>query len=155
MLIAVNTTGVKATQNPVSLKFYHVMAKLVVNLTFSKQWDAAPNVSSVKVNAANTATINYLASKPVTAGSSLSDVSLTKVSDNTYSSVMIPQKSCSKLCVTIDGNTYVYDDGNAVSLEPGMITTVNFLVGGDKLSLSSVSLTEWADGETLYGSDAF
>ncbi len=48
-------------QQPVPLTFTHVMAKLVVNLTYKNQWGGIPTVEKVAVgNAAKEATINYL-----------------------------------------------------------------------------------------------
>ena len=61
LLVARQTSGLTATQNPVSLTFDHAMAKLYVNANFRNQWDAAPEVTSCEATAAGTCTIDYLA----------------------------------------------------------------------------------------------
>lgn len=64
LLVAVNKDGLSYNvdeQQTVPLTFTHVMAKLVVNLTYKNQWGGIPTVEKVVVgNAAKEATINYL-----------------------------------------------------------------------------------------------
>ena len=65
LLVAVNKDGLSYNvdeQQPVPLTFTHVMAKLVVNLTYKNQWGTeGPTVDKVAVgNAAKKATVNYL-----------------------------------------------------------------------------------------------
>jgi hypothetical protein len=156
LLVALNTKGITATQNPVQLTFNHVMAKLVVNLSYRNQWgDTTPTVSSVVANAANSATINYLAASPVTASATLADITLaTSTANEQYTSVMIPQSTFQVITVNIDGKQYTYDNGKAISLASGKITTVNLIVGRDTITAKSVTINDWQDGETINGGEA-
>jgi hypothetical protein len=156
LLVALNTTGLTATQNPVQLTFNHVMAKLVVNLSYRNQWgDTAPTVSSVVANAANAATINYLAASPVTASSTLADITLaTTTANEKYTAVMVPQSTFQVITVNIDGKQYTYNNGKAISLASGKITTVNLIVGRDTITAESVTINDWQEGETINGGEA-
>ena len=71
LLVARQTSGLVATQNPVSLTFDHAMAKLYVNMNFRNQWTETPAIASCVATAATTATIDYLA-QTVTAGTQAS-----------------------------------------------------------------------------------
>jgi hypothetical protein len=155
LLVAVNNSGLVATQNPVALAFNHVMSKLVVNLTYRNQWGETPTVTSVIASATDTATIDYLATSPVIAGSTLVDISLPAVTANAqYTSIMVPQTTFQTLTITIDGKQFVYDNGKAISLESGKVTTVNLIVGRDKITAESVTINDWETGETIDGGEA-
>lgn len=155
LLVAVNNSGLVATQNPVALAFNHVMSKLVVNLTYRNQWGETPTVTSVIASATDTATIDYLADSPIIAGSTLTDISLPTVTANTqYTSIMVPQTTFQTLTITIDGKQFVYDNGKAISLESGKVTTVNLIVGRDKITAESVTINDWETGETIDGGEA-
>ena len=58
-LLVARTTA-KPTGSAVKLEFEHVMAKLVVNLSFRNEWTIAPEVVSVTATACTEATVNYL-----------------------------------------------------------------------------------------------
>ena len=64
LLVAVNTgeskAGLKATDNPVSLRFDHMMSKLIVELTYRNEFSKTPTVASVGTEAKNEGTIDYL-----------------------------------------------------------------------------------------------
>ena len=156
ILVAVNNSGLAATQNPVTLTFNHIMAKLVVNLTYRNQWEGLnPTVSGVVAKAAKAATIDYLATAPVTATGEIADITLDSATANAkYTAVMVPQTSFQTITVTIDGKPYTYDNGKAIALESGKITTVNLIVGRDKISAESVSINDWKQGETINGGEA-
>jgi hypothetical protein len=155
LLVAVNTSGLVASENPVIMAFDHVMAKLVVNLTFRDQWSETPTVSAITASAATAATINYLADTQVAATGDNSDVALTTVSANTkYSAIMVPQDACQTVSITIDGKDFVYDKGSAIALEAGKITTLNLAVGRNKITVESLTINDWAEGETISGGEA-
>lgn len=63
LLVAVNIDGITAEgKQAVPLTFTHVMAKLLVNLTYKNQWGTeGPTVDKVVVgDAVKSATVNYL-----------------------------------------------------------------------------------------------
>jgi Na+-transporting NADH:ubiquinone oxidoreductase subunit NqrD len=131
------------------------MAKLVVNLSYHNQWSSTPTVTSVVANAATAATINYLAASPVTASSTLANVTLTTTTANEkYTAVMVPQSTFQVITVNIDGKQYTYNNDKAISLESGKITTVNLIVGRDKITAKSVTINDWQEGETINGGEA-
>ena len=154
LLVAVNKDGLSYNvdeQQTVPLTFTHVMAKLVVNLTYKNQWGGIPTVEKVVVgNAAKEATINYL-TKVVTP-TAKEDFSLPEITENTkYVSVIIPQKEVKQLTIVIGGKNFVYDNGTPFKLESGKITTVNLEVGRNEISLGDVKITDWEDGSTFKG----
>ena len=62
LLVATALDGVKAQNNPVQLKFDHMMAKLIVNLEYRNQFGGTPKVESLVVtNAVSDASVNLLA----------------------------------------------------------------------------------------------
>ena len=157
LLVAVRNEGLTATQNPVSLTFNHVMAKLIVNLQFRNQWGGTPTVEAVKVGSTATeATVNYLA-QTVTpaAGAAKADLSLpaTKANEQ-YISIVIPQDGITTLAVRIDGKDYLYTHPTDIKLEGGKYTTVNLIVGRNEIELGSVAIDDWTEGTTIDGGEA-
>ena len=153
LLLATNLTGLKAADGPVSLVFDHVMAKLVVNLSFRSQWETAPTVTGVKTTAKKSATVNYL-TKAVTASGNAEAVALTSSANNAWSGLQVPQEGVRKVTVTIDNKVYVYESATDIPLNAGQFTTLSLLVGRDKIELGSISVTNWAAGTTLPDGDA-
>lgn len=157
LLVAVNKDGLSYNvdeQQPVPLTFTHVMAKLVVNLTYKNQWGTeGPTVDKVVVgNAAKKATINYLTKVVTPSTTAKEDFSLPEITENTkYVSVIIPQEDVKQLTIVIDGKNFVYDNGTPFKLESGKITTVNLEVGRDEIKLGDVKITDWEDGSTFGG----
>nr|WP_294709496.1 fimbrillin family protein [Prevotella sp.] len=157
LLVAVNKDGLSYNvdeQQPVPLTFTHVMAKLVVNLTYKNQWGTeGPTVDKVVVgNAAKKATINYLTKVVTPSTTAKEDFSLPEITENTkYVSVIIPQEDVTQLTIVIDGKNFVYDNGTPFKLESGKITTVNLEVGRDEIKLGDVKITDWEDGSTFKG----
>ena len=157
LLVAVNKDGLSYNvdeQQPVPLTFTHVMAKLVVNLTYKNQWGTeGPTVDKVAVgNAAKEATINYLTKVVTPSTTAKEDFSLPEITENTkYVSVIIPQEDVKQLTIVIDGKNFVYDNGTPFKLESGKITTVNLEVGRDEIKLGDVKITDWEDGSTFGG----
>ena len=156
LLVAVNTDGISYNadeQQTVPLSFTHVMAKLVVNLTYKNQWGGIPTVEKVVVgNAAKEATVNYL-TKIITPSTTIKeDISLPEITENTkYVSVIIPQEEVKQLTIVIGGKNYIYDNGTPFKFESGKITTVNLEVGRDEIKLGEVKITNWEDGSTFNG----
>ena len=157
LLVAVNKDGLSYNvdeQQPVPLTFTHVMAKLVVNLTYKNQWGTeGPTVDKVVVgNAAKKATINYLTKVVTPSTTAKEDFSLPEITENTkYVSVIIPQEDVKQLTIVIGGKNFVYDNGTPFKLESGKITTVNLEVGRDEIKLGDVKITDWEDGSTFSG----
>jgi hypothetical protein len=154
LLIAVNTTGLKAQDNPVSLTFEHAMAKLYVNLTFRDQWATAPTVSSVTVKARKTADINYLAATPATASGSAEEVPLTSIDNASWSGLQVPQAGVNTITIAIDGKDYKFTHTEDIPLVKGQYTTVNLIVGRNTIDLDSVSISNWSAGSTINGGEA-
>ena len=156
LLVAVNTDGISYNadvQQTVPLTFTHVMAKLVVNLTYKNQWGGIPTVEKVVVgNAAKEATVNYL-TKVITPSTTIKeDISLPEITENTkYVSVIIPQEEVKQLTIVVGGKNFIYDNGTPFKLETGKITTVNLEVGRDEIKLGEVKISDWEDGSTFNG----
>ena len=157
LLVARQTSGLTATQNPVSLTFDHAMAKLYVNMNFRNQWSETPAIASCVATAASTATIDYLA-QTVTAGTQAS-VSLPAITAQqgyaaTYSSIMVPQTGFRTVTITIDGQPFTYTHDADIPLEAGKYTTLNLIVGRNKIELGEVSINDWTEGTTISGGQA-
>ena len=159
LLVAVNKDGLSYNvdeQQPVPLTFTHVMAKLVVNLTYKNQWGTeGPTVDKVAVgNAAKKATVNYLTKvvTPSTVAEDKADFDMPALTANKkYASIIIPQDGVQKITITIGDKNFIYDNGTPFKLESGKITTVNLEVGRDEIKLGDVKITNWEDGSTFSG----
>ncbi len=152
LLVARNLSGLVATNNPVSLVFDHAMAKLNVNLTFRTQWSSTPTVSNVSATAANTCTINYLERKYVAGTQSSVNIPATETASGyalSFSGLMIPQTGFRTVSVTIDGQTYSYTHSEDIKLIAGQYTTLNLIVGRDRVELGSVSINDWKEGAVI------
>ena len=154
LLIAVNSTGLKATDNPVPLQFDHAMAKINVNLAFRNQWPTPPTVSSVTLKARKTATVNYLAAEPVTATGTADAVALNRLDNAAWTSLQIPQTGVNTITITIEGKNYVFTHTSDIPLSKGQYTTVNLIVGRNTIDLGSVSISPWTAGPTIDGGEA-
>ena len=139
-----------ALDGAVLLAFDHVMAKLNVNLKFRSEWDSTPAVSSVTVTAKTAATVNYLtktASADATAAAG--EVPLNELSTpatgygRSYSSLQVPQ-AIRAFTVIIDGKKYEYASTDDIVLTGGRYTTVNFIVGRDRIELDEITVAPWA-----------
>ena len=157
LLVARQTSGLTATQNPVSLTFDHAMAKLYVNANFRNQWDAAPEVASCEATAAGTCTIDYLA-KTYAAGEQTAVALTAKDAAEGYarsfSGLMIPQTGFRTVTLTIEGQPYVYTHTGDIPLDAGKYTVLNLIVGRNKIEAGSVSINDWTEGATLSGGQA-
>ena len=170
--------------NVLTLPFKHVMAKLKVNLSFRNQWDVAPTVTSVTANLASAATINfYDGTISPAAGTTSSLRTLTALATPatgytySYEIIAVPgDANFNQIVITIDGKTYTYtytpedsDSANNLSLVSGKITTVNLVVGRNKVELDmegsgsgsgegedsqGIYISEWTDN-TNYSGDAY
>ena len=156
LLVALNTSGLTASKTPVQLDFNHVMAKLVVNLSFNSQWGETPTITSVTAKAKKTATINYLTndSTAVTATGTTADITLPSIKANTtYSSIMVPESNLRTIEIVINGNTYTYTNNDEISLISGKYTTIELMIGRDedKIVLNNVTINDWVEGDTIEG----
>lgn len=162
LLVATNLKGLSAntaTDGTVDLEFEHVMAKLIVNLNFRDQWGGTPEVSVVKaVSAAASATVNYLTTT-ATAATDRQDIALpgSTPADGYalgYASVMIPQTGFNTISVTIAGQDYTYTHSTDIPLVCGEYTTVNLIVGRNRIELGSMTVKDWEEGETIDDGEA-
>ncbi len=154
LLVATNTQGLKATDAAVDMVFDHVAAKLFVNLTFRSQWDTDPTVSSVTVTAKKSGTVDYLAKTiTATANEAAAPIELNKDKNEAWSGLQVPQNVRS-ITITIDGKNYVFTHTDDIPLEGGKFTTVNLIVGRDKIDLGNVSISNWKEGTTINGGEA-
>lgn len=156
LLVAVNLKGLSYNKNAkdvVKLDFSHVMAKVVVNLTYKNQWGGTPIVKKVVVsNAVNEATINYLTKAVTPTTTAKADFEVPATAANTqYVSVLIPQNGIQKIAITIGDKTFIYDNGTPFTFESGKITTINLEVGRDQVILDEVKISDWENGNTFHG----
>ena len=161
LLYALVLRGMKATENPVPLIFDHAMAKLYVNMNFRTQWDGTPTITACKAKAANSCTINYLAKEITPTVDADATVTLTAqpVADNDnfaakYRALMIPQTGFRTVTITIDGKNYTYTHNEDIPLVSGKFTTLNLIVGRNKIEIGEVSINDWNEGETIDGGQA-
>lgn len=156
LLVAVNVKGLSYTKDAkdaVQLDFTHVMAKMVVNLTYKNQWGGTPTVKNVVVSdAVKEATINYLTKAVTPTATAQADFEVPATVANTqYVSVLIPQNGIQKLAITIGDKTFIYDNGTPFNFESGKITTINLEVGRDQVILDEVKISDWENGSTFKG----
>ena len=153
LLVAVNAKGLSYAKDPVQLEFTHVMAKMVVNLTYKNQWGGTPTVKNVVVSdAVKEATINYLTKAVTPTATAQADFEVPATVANTqYVSVLIPQNGIQKLAITIGDKTFIYDNGTPFNFESGKITTINLEVGRDQVILDEVKISDWENGSTFKG----
>ena len=160
LLVAVNKDGLSYNVDEpqtVPLTFTHVMAKLVVNLTYKNQWGTeGPTVDKVAVgNAAKKATVNYLTKvvTPSAVAEDKADFDMPVLTANKkYASIIIPQDGVQKISITIGGKDFIYDNGTPFKFESGKITIVNLEVGRDVIKLGDVNISDWGStGEPIKG----
>lgn len=145
--------GRKAADGIVPMTFDHIMAKVVVNLTFRNQWATTPTVTNVKTSAKAASTVDYL-TKTATATGSATDFLLTATTANTaYSAIIVPQ-DIDKIVITIDGKEYIYTHPSAIALAKGTIQSINLIVGREAIELGSVSINDWTTGTPITGGEA-
>ena len=158
LLVAVNTDGITAEgKQAVPLTFTHVMAKLLVNLTYKNQWGTeGPTVDKVVVgDAVKSATVNYL-TKVVTPSAVAEDKANFDMpaltANKQYASIIIPQDGVQKITITIGDKDFIYDNGTPFKFESGKITTINLEVGRDVIKLGDVNISDWGStGEPIKG----
>ena len=160
LLVAVNKDGLSYNvdeQQTVPLTFTHVMAKLVVNLTYKNQWGTeGPTVDKVVVgDAVKSATVNYL-TKVITPSAVAEDKANFDMpaltANKQYASIIIPQDGVQKITVVIGGKNFIYDNGTPFKFESGKVTTVNLEVGRDIIKLGDVNISDWGStGEPIKG----
>lgn len=159
LLVAVNKDGLSYNvdeQQTVPLTFTHVMAKLVVNLTYKNQWGTeGPTVDKVVVgDALKSATVNYL-TKVVTPSAVAEDKANFDMpaltANKKYASIIIPQDGVQKITVVIGGKNFIYDNGTPFKFESGKVTTVNLVVGRDTITLNEVKITDWETSTPITG----
>ena len=149
LLLATTPDGVKNTGVAVPLAFTHAMSRLDVNIRFRNEWDTAPEATRVKVlvEAKRSATVNYL-TETVTATGAAANVALAPATaasgyDLGYSGLQVPQEGVKKIIVEVDGLEYGFTSASGIPLTGGKYTTLDLLVGRDKIELAGISLNPW------------
>lgn len=158
-LLVARTTA-KPTGSAVKLEFEHVMAKLVVNLSFRNEWTIAPEVVSVTAVACTEATVNYLENPvevtPAT-GQNLVVIPFTGTSAS-FAGIMIPgQSGFRTINVTLEnGKVYTYTHPSGIDLQQGRYTTVNLVLGRDNIKLddAGINVSDWENGTSIDGGEA-
>ena len=157
LLVAVYADGITAEgKQAVPLTFTHVMAKLLVNLTYKNQWGTeGPTVDKVVVgDAVKSATVNYLTKvvTPSAVAEDKADFDMPVLTANKkYASIIIPQDGVQKITVVIGGKNFIYDNGTPFKFESGKVTTVNLVVGRDTITLNEVKITDWETSTPITG----
>lgn len=159
LLVATNYDGLTGNmKKTVPLMFDHVMAKVIVNLEFRNQWGGgAPTVASVKLlNCVKEATVNYLdKTVSVDAGAGREELFLKEESANrSYSYILVPQNSINTVIISIEGKDYTYTSTDDFVIESGKYTTINLIVGRDRIDISSITINDWKEGSRYSGGEA-
>lgn len=142
LLVATSLAGLKAQEDPVSLSFSHVLARLDVNLTFRNQWESTPAVTEVTATAKKTALVDYL-TKKLTATGDPAAVAIPG-SGEAWSGLQVPQTGVREITVVIDGKNYVFSHTEDIPLAGGKYTTVNLVIGRDRIELASpITISPW------------
>lgn len=68
--------------------------------------------------------------------------------------LMIPQDGFRTVSITIDGKEYTYTHTEDIPLVSGKFTTLNLIVGREKIEIGEVSINDWTEGTTLDGGQA-
>ena len=149
--------GRKSSGGAVPLGFKHVMARLSVNIQLGNTLSAG-DVSGVTVLAKKLAVVDYLAqTASASSSASASELALFAMSTAasgyafSYSGPQVPQEGVRQITVRVAGVDYVYTSDSDIPLASGKHTTVNLLVGKDRVELSGVSVSDWGDGGLLSG----
>lgn len=152
LLVATNLGGVKATDGPVTLKFDHVMAKLVVDLNIRSGLDATGAKISVSTQARTEASVDYL-TKTVLVKGDVSEVDLPASSsaNTTFESIMVPQTGVRKITVVFNDIIYRFEASDDIPLKTGKCTVLDLSVGKEILELNFVSVIDWESGGEISG----
>lgn len=157
LLVAVNTgqskAGLKATDNPVQLRFDHMMSKLVLELTYRNEFDGTPAVASVSTEAKNEGTIDYLKGAITLKGAVAPFHLQAQKANEVYASVIMPQE-VQKFTIAIDGKNYVYTHPAPLTLVKGKKQTVKLIVGRNRIELDQVVINDWGAAADITGGEA-
>lgn len=161
LLVARKPDAVTAKDNPVSLVFNHVMAKLVVNLNFRNQFSADELAKVfVKAKVKTEATVNFLNETVTPADDatqknwSMNATTAAKDYAQSFQTIVVPQSDFREITVTIGSSDYTYTHSGEIKLESGKYTTVNLTVGRDRIELGSVTIKDWEKGEVIDDGEA-
>lgn len=153
--VAVNNTGLLSSANPVSLTFKHVMAKILVELTYRDQFGGGipDNVEGVTLtNTATDATINYLTGV-VTPSQDRHDFEVRPLSSEhrLYESVIIPQDGINTITVRIGGEDFTYTHPTDIKLTSGTVTKIVLSVGRDGIKFGNMDIISWTETPAING----
>ncbi len=161
LLVARKTNAVTAHDNPVSLVFNHVMAKLVVNLNFRNQFSSEDlGKVSVKAMVKTEATVNFLEETATSSeDATQKDWTMTAATAaegyaQGFQTIVVPQTGFREIIVSVGGRDYTYTHSSDIRLESGKYTTVNLIVGRDRIELGDVTVNDWQQGEVIDDGEA-
>lgn len=157
LLVATNfgdaKTGLIATNNPVSLKFNHMMSKLVVKLEYRNEFSSTPTVASTTTQAKNAGSIDYIKGIVTPSGAAAAFALPAVTANKEFASIIMPQ-SIQTVTVVIDGKNYVYTHPTPLTLEKGKIQTIKLIVGRNRIELDQVTINDWGTAEDITGGEA-
>lgn len=157
LLVATNfgdgKKGLIATNNPVSLKFDHMMSKLVVKLEYRNEFSGTPTVTSTTTQAKNAGSIDYIKGSITPSGSEAAFALPTVTANKEFASIIMPQ-NIQTVTVVIDGKNYVYTHPTPLTLEKGKIQTIKLIVGRNRIELDQVTINDWGTAEDITGGEA-
>lgn len=145
--------GLIATNNPVSLKFDHLMSKLVVKLEYRNEFADIPTVTSVTTEAKNTGSIDYTQGVITPSGTAAAFALPVVAANKEFASIIMPQ-NIQTVTVVIDGKNYVYTHPAPLSLVKGKIQTIKLIVGRNRIELDQVTISDWGIAEDITGGEA-
>ncbi|WP_071145146.1 fimbrillin family protein [Bacteroides ihuae] len=157
LLVATNfgdtKKGLIATNNPISLKFDHMMSKLVVKLEYRNEFSGTPTVTSATTEAKNVGSIDYIKGLITPSGTAAAFTLPVIIANKEFASVILPQ-SIQTVTVVIDGKNYVYTHPTSLTLGKGKIQTIKLIVGRNRIELDQVTINDWGTAEEITGGEA-
>lgn len=146
LLFATNTDGIKEAGNEsVGLNFTHSQAKLLVNLSFRKEFVGTPTVSKVTVLVKSVATVNFVEkTTAVLESATQSHVAIIEEEYNKkYETILVPQV-IKEIKLVVNSKDYTYTNTAGIELKQGIVHTLNLAVGRDLVTLvGNMAITAW------------
>ncbi len=154
-VLVARVDGQTPTPVPVKLTFNHVMSLLEVNLTFNNELaHVDPASAYVTVDVATDAVVDYIGAVSSASGEP-SECRLSALTGGLAHSAVLPaQEVPINLTVHFDGGSRSLNrEGLDLVLESGRRTVLNLNVGKSFVELGGVSVSDWADGDTIGGGE--
>lgn len=143
----------KANTSPVNLKFYHQLAKVVLNVSPGDGVDDLTGLA-VSLTGMNTTADFDIATKALTGETDAAAITPFNAGGNAYEAILLPVTTLGTSHVVefaVDGNTYAWtmsdNDGGITGLVAGNKYTFNVTVQKNKVSVSG-TIEAWGNGGT-------